>query len=200
LPVASNTNNQTFDLPMPEPSCTETNAVIAFKNGLSHPLHEIHSTYYPALCHFATGLLDDLPAAEEIVTEIFVTLWKKRGDFETPENVKAFLYISTRNACLNYVRKVQRDSTMKSGFLHYLSSDHEGFVLNEIIREEVLHEVYTAIETLPYQCRRIFKMCYVEGMSNSEIAERSHLSVHTVKNHKVRAIGLLRLKFLEGCL
>jgi RNA polymerase sigma-70 factor (family 1) len=185
---------------MPEPSCTETNAVIAFKNGLSHSLHELHATFYPDLCHFATGLLDDLPVAEDIVTEIFVMLRKKGEDFETPENVKTFLYISTRNACLNHLRKLKQDSTMKSGFLHYLSSDHEGFVLNEVIREEVLHEVYTAIETLPYQCRRIFKMCYVEGLSNSEIAERSNLSVHTVKNYKVRAIGLLRLKFLEGCL
>ena len=91
-------------------------------------------------------------------------------------------------------------STMRSGFLHYLSSGHEGLVLNEIIREEVLHEVYAAIEALPFQCRRVFKMCYVDGLSNPEIAERSNLSVHTVKNYKVRAIGLLRLKFLEGCL
>lgn len=183
---------------MPEPSCT--NPVIAFKNGHSLSLPEIQDTYFPALCRFAQGLLNDLPAAEDIVHQSFGMLWKKPEDFETPENVKAFLYISTRNACLNYLQKLQRDSTMKSGFLRYLSTDHESFVLNEIVREEVLHEVYTAIETLPYQCRRIFKMCYVDGLSNSEIAERSHLSVHTVKNHKVRAIGLLRLKFLEGCL
>jgi RNA polymerase sigma factor (sigma-70 family) len=90
--------------------------------------------------------------------------------------------------------------SLKSRFLHYLSSDHEAFLLNEIIREEVLPEVYAAIEALPFQCRRIFKMCYVDGLSNPEIAERSQLSVHAVKNYKVRAIGLLRLKFLDGCL
>jgi RNA polymerase sigma-70 factor (ECF subfamily) len=174
---------------------TSPHAVIAFKNGHSHSLHAIHDEYYPALCHFAGGLLNDLPAAEDIVTEVFVVLWKKRQDFETLQNIKAFLYISTRNACLNYLRKLQRDSLLKSNFSRYLDADHEGFVLNEIIREEVLKQIYTAVETLPYQCRQVFKMSYVEGLSNSEIAERFRLSVHTVKNHKVRAIGLLRLKF-----
>ena len=143
----------------------------------------------------ADGLLGDLPVAEGIVTELFDLLWKKRQDFETLQNLKAFLYLSTRNACLNYLRKSQRDSQAKSGLRRYLDSDHEGFVLNEIIPEEVLQQIHAAVESLPYQCRQVFKMCYLEGLSNSEVAERFRLSVHTIKNHKVRAIGLLRLKF-----
>jgi len=161
------------------------NAVIAFKNGQSHSLHALHDEYYPALCRMADGLLGDLPVVEDIVTEVF----------ETFQNIKAFLYLSTRNACLNYLRKLQRDSQLKSGLHHYLDSDHEGFVLNEVIREEVLQQIHAAVELLPYQCRQVFKMCYLEGLSNSEVAERFRLSVHTIKNHKVRAIGLLRLKF-----
>ena len=172
-----------------------SNAVIAFKNGQSHSLHALHDEYYPALCRMADGLLGDLPVAEGIVTEVFELLCKKRQDFETLQNVKAFLYLNTRNACLNYLRKLERDSQLKSGLRRYLDSDHEGFVLNETIHEEVLQQISAAVESLPYQCRQVFKMCYLEGLSNSEVAERFRLSVHTVKNHKVRAIGLLRLKF-----
>ena len=171
------------------------NAVIAFKDGHSHSLPVLHDEYYPALCRMADGLLSDLPAAEGIVTEVFDLLRKKQQDFETLQNVKAFLYLSTRNACLDYLRKSQRDSLLKSGLRRYLDSDHEGFVLNEIVHEEVLQQISAAVESLPYQCRQVFKMCCLEGLSNSEVAERFRLSVHTVKNHKVRAIGLLRLKF-----
>jgi RNA polymerase sigma-70 factor (ECF subfamily) len=172
-----------------------SNAVIAFKNGHSTSLHVLRDEYYPALCHFAGGLLGDSSVAEDIVAEVFVILSKKRQDFETLRNIKAFLYVSTRNACLSYLRKAERDSLLKTGLRRYLDSDHEGFVLNEVIREEVLQHIQAAVELLPYHCRQVFKMCYLEGLSNTEVAERFRLSVHTVKSHKVRAIGLLRLKF-----
>ena len=167
------------------------------KKGSTHALHAVHDLYYSSLRSFAGGLLEDIPAAEDIVTEVFVTLWRKQQDFETLQNIKAFLYISTRNACINYVKKAQRDSVMKTGLSKYQSIDHEEFVLNEMIRAEVMQQIYAAIEALPGQCKRVFKMCYIEGLNNSEIAGKFKISVNTVKNHKVRALGLLRLKFIH---
>ncbi|HWK03857.1 MAG TPA: RNA polymerase sigma-70 factor [Puia sp.] len=167
------------------------------KTGSTRALHAIHDLYYSSLRNFAGGMLGDVPAAEDIVTDVFVILWKKHQDFESLSNIKAFLYISTRNACINYVKKVQRDSLMKTGLKNYLLGDHEEFVLNEMIRTEVMQQIYAAIEALPCQCRRVVKMCYIEGLNNSEIAGKFKISVNTVKNHKVRALGLLRLKFLQ---
>ncbi len=172
--------------------------ISALKEGDTRALHDLHDLYYPALRNFAISLLNDGPAAEDIVTEIFVILWRKHRDFETLQNIKAFLYISTRNACINHIKRLQRDSVMKTGFSNYLSTDHEEFALNEMIRAEVLQQIYEAIEALPSQCKRVFKMCYVEGLSNSEVAERAAISINTVKNHKVKALGLLRLKFLSS--
>lgn len=168
-----------------------------FKQGGTRAMHEIHKLYYSSLRNFAGGLLGDIPAAEDIVTEVFVILWKKQRDFETLQNIKAFLYISTRNACINYVKKAQRDSALKTGLSNYLSTDYEEFILNEMIRTEVMEQIYRAIEALPHQCRLVFKMSYIEGMNNSEIAGKFKISINTVKNHKVRALGLLRLKFLH---
>jgi RNA polymerase sigma factor (sigma-70 family) len=175
----SNTKHKTLKLPMPD--LDRPNAAILFKNGDCQTLQELHSSYYPALCHFAGSLLGETSPAEGIVDEIFSLLRKKPEDFETLSELKAFLYISTRNACMNHLRTLQ------------------GGVPNEGTKEEVLRQVCSAIESLPYQCRQIFKLCYEEGLSNSEIAERFRLSAHTVNSHKVRAIGLLRLKFLQGC-
>lgn len=171
--------------------------VSELKKGSTRALHAVHDLYYSSLRHFAGGLLGDVPAAEDIVTEIFVIFWKKHQDFATLQNIKAFLYISTRNACINYVKKAQRDSVLKTGLLNYLSADYEEFVLNEMIRTEVMQQVYAAIEALPSQCRRVLKMSYIEGLNNSEIAGKFKLSVNTVKNHKVRALSILRLKFMH---
>ena len=168
------------------------------RRGNTEALHAIHDQFYPALRNFANSLLGDVPAAEDVVTEVFIILWKKHADFETLQNVKAFLYISTRNACINHLKKLQRDSAMKAGLRNFLASDHQEFVLNEMIRAEVLQQIYDAIESLPLQCRKVFTMCYVEGLSNAEVAEKFKISINTVKNHKVKALGLLRLKFLHN--
>ena len=166
------------------------------RNGNAHALRAIHTQFYPALRSFAGSLLGDPSAADDILNEIFITLWRKHKDFETIQNVKAFLYISTRNACINYSKKKQRDTRMKVGLSNYMAVDHEEFVLNQMIRAEVMQQIYNAIEDLPLQCRNVFKMSYVEGLSNPEIAEKFKISINTVKNHKVRALSLLRLKFL----
>ena len=168
------------------------------KKGNTEALHAIHDLYYPGLRRFSNSLLGDVPAAEDIVTEVFITLWKKQRDFETMQNIKAFLYISTRNACINHIKRLQRDSAMKAGLSHFLAADSEEFVLNEMIRAEVLQQIYEAIESLPLQCRRVFKLCYVEGMSNAEVADECKISINTVKNHKVKALGVLRLRFLHN--
>jgi RNA polymerase sigma-70 factor (family 1) len=138
-------------------------------------------------------MLRDRPAAEDIAGETLVKLWNRHRDFENMQNIKAFLYITTRNACLNMLKQMQRESLSKKQ-LAYLSVDKEGFILNEIIRMEVLAEIHREIDKLPAQCQRIFKMSYYEGKKNQEIAEILNISVHTVKNQKARAIQLLKVK------
>src|ERR1700729_824586 len=97
--------------------------VSRLKKGDTRALHALHDLFYPALRNFAISLVDDTPAAEDIVTEVFVILWRKHEDFETVQNIKAFLYISTRNACINHIKRLQRDTVMKTGFSNYLSVD-----------------------------------------------------------------------------
>jgi RNA polymerase sigma-70 factor (ECF subfamily) len=108
-------------------------------------------------------------------------------------NVNAFLYITTRNACLNQLKQMQRESLSKKQFA-WVSGDKEEFVLNEMIRVEVLQEIHREIDNLPAQCQKIFKLSYYEGKKNHEIAELLNISVHTVKNQKARAIQLLKVK------
>lgn len=164
-----------------------------FKKGDPRALQEIFHQFYGALCLFAGRMLHNRPVAEEIVGDTFLKLWNRHTDFENLQNVKAFLYITTRNACLNMLKQMQRESLSKKQHA-YLSSDNEGFILNEIVRAEVLREIHREIENLPEQCRKIFKMSYFGGKKNMEIASMLEISVHTVKNQKARAIQLLKVK------
>ena len=168
----------------------------AFRNGEPPALHSLLKLFYGPLCLFAERMVMDRPAAEDIVGETFIKLWNKRANFETIQNVKAFLYISTRNACLNWLKQAQRDSLSKKQ-LAYLTSEREEFILNEIIRAEVLQEIMQEIERLPEQCGKVLKLSYLEGLKNQEVADLLQISVHTVKNQKARAIQLLKIRLRD---
>jgi RNA polymerase sigma-70 factor (family 1) len=154
--------------------------------------------YYAPLCYFAAQLVRDRPAAEDIVKDTFIKLWQKHGDFESPQNVKAFLYITVRNASLNFLRHMAvRENTQKE--LRYLGKDREEAVaLNAMIKTEVLKEVYGQIEKFPEKRKHIFKLAYLEGMKNEEIANLLDISVSTVKTQKARAILALRIHFTDS--
>ncbi len=167
------------------------------KQGDSESYSSFFNTFYAPLCYFATQLVRDKPAAEDIVKDTFIKLWQKNTDFESPQNVKAFLYITVRNASLNFLRHLAvRESTQKE--LLYLGRDREeAFVLNSMIKTEVLKEIYGQIEKFPEKRRHIFKLAYLEGMKNEEIAHKLDISVSTVKTQKARAILALRVHFTD---
>jgi len=168
----------------------------AFRAGEQKGINSLFKLHYKPLCLFAFRLLNDLPGAEDIVGESFIKLWERHADFESFQAIRAFLYITTRNACLNLLKQKQREALSKKQ-LAYLMSEKEEFVLNEMIRAEVLGEIMDEINNLPAQCGRVFRLSYLEGLNNDKIAEKFSISVNTVRNQKARAIQLLKIRLLD---
>jgi RNA polymerase sigma-70 factor (family 1) len=172
------------------------NIISSFRKGTPNALQSLIKVYYNPLRLFADRLLKDPVVAEDIVLESFTKLWNRRCDFEHVQNIKAFLYIAVRNASLNYLKQQKRETLSKKQ-LSYITGEKEDFVLNEIIRAEVLQEIMLAIERLPEQCGKVLRLGYFEGLKNQEIADLLHISVHTVKNQKARAIQLLKVRLRD---
>lgn len=170
--------------------------VSEFNKGNPKSFSSIFNIYYSALCFFAERMILNREDAEDIVEESFVKLWKLHANFETMQNIKAFLYITTKNACRNFIKQTER-ATRNQSELVYTLAKNEDHVLTEITRAEVLREVHAAIESLPPQCRKIVRMSFVQGMKNDEIAAELSLSINTVKNQKARAIQLLKVKLIN---
>jgi RNA polymerase sigma-70 factor (family 1) len=147
--------------------------------------------YYSPMVFFARKLIHDQLVAEDIVTEVFLRFWKKQDGFHCHKTVKTYLYISTRNACINHQQQVQYQARARAT-LRAITDECVDSVLSEITRAEVLREAFYMVESLPLQCRKIVLMSYVVGMSNRQIARRLQLSIHTVRNQKVRGLQLMR--------
>lgn len=170
--------------------------LIAFKKGNSSAFQTIFDNYNKLLYTCAVQLVKDKEQAEDIVADTYTKLWQRRDLFQTEEHVKAFLFITTRNASLNHIRHIQRKTASQSE-LSYLQKDKDDQdVITDMIEGEMLKRIYPLIETLPSKCKKIFKLIYFEDASTDEVAEKLQISPRNVLNQKARAIQLLKKKLL----
>lgn len=145
---------------------------------------------YQRLCFFAGKMLGDLVAAEDIVQEAFVKLWKNWDEDKSLSQVKSYLYTIVRNDCLNYIKRQQIER--KYMLLQQDDPADTGNQQYRMMEAEVAGEVNMALNKLPKECRKIFMMSYQEEYSNQQIADILHLSLQTVKNQKSRGYRILR--------
>lgn len=158
-------------------------------------LHDVFSRYYHGLCFYAKRMLRDKDVvAKDIVQEVFISVWKKKLTFNNVYSLKAYLYSSTYHSCLDTIKLAgihERhhrhilDETTRRGL------DELQF-LNDRIESETLAEIFRAIDQLPKQCCKIFKMSYIDGLSVEEVAAELEISINTVKTQRARAKKLLK--------
>lgn len=167
----------------------------ALQRGEKAAFNLLFSEYYPILCYFAEKILKDRFAAEEVVQGVMLKVWEKQADFEAFPALKAFLYISTRNASLNYLDKMQRRRKNQDALLNAAPASEE-VILSSIFKAEAMREIYNAIEQLPEKYRMIMELAYKEELKVTEIAERLSIPINTVHKQKTRALMSLK-KFLS---
>ena len=167
-----------------------------FKRGNTHAFRTVYDMFFPSLCFFAKRLVEDDGEGEDIAVDSFVKLLNRYDSFDTLPNIKAFLYITTRNACLNYLRHSQRQHASKRE-LNRVQEKTEDHALSHMVHAEVLREVEFEIEQLPNRCREIFKLIYYERRSADEIAELLGISINTVWVQRAKAIQLIRTNLLK---
>jgi len=120
-----------------------------FNKGNNRAFQTIFEDYNKILFASCMQLVKDKEQAEDIVAETFTKVWQRRETFQTADHVKAFLFVTTRNASLNYLRHIQRKTASQSE-LSYLQKDKDDQdVINDLIEGELLQRIYPLIETLP---------------------------------------------------
>lgn len=152
--------------------------------------------YFRPLCFFADSFVDDMESAKDIVQEVLYKLWDRRENFPTLDNIKAFLYISTKNTCINYLKAEQRRTARHQEVMRLTEQD-ESFAEMLATKEELLKKIVEEIETLPDKYSNIIKLAFVEGLSHHQIAERLAIPAATVRKQKERGLKLLQTIVLK---
>ncbi|MCY1719479.1 RNA polymerase sigma-70 factor [Prolixibacteraceae bacterium Z1-6] len=140
------------------------------------------------LLHFALGFLRDKEVAEEIVSDVYVRIWKNREEILNIQNLKSYLFICVKNGCLSHLRKMRNEKIV-------LIDEYNDFLFlpvdgpeDDSTDKEVIAKIYQAIETLPPKCKLAFTLAKINGLKHKEIAEVMDVSEKTVNNHLVSAV------------
>lgn len=152
--------------------------------------------YFPLMITFARRFVMDEVYAEEIVQDVFYKVWQRRSSFASPQALKAFLYISTKNASFNQISKMQNRTKHQDNYAVEKDIEEQS-ILHDIIRTEVYVFLSEAIRTLPDQCQKIIQLLFEEDKKPIEIADELGISVSTVNSQKARGLLLLRQR-LKG--
>lgn len=149
---------------------------------------EMFEFYYPGLCIYANRFLEDLLVCEDIVQDVFCSVWVHRKNLDHTLSVKSYLLTSVRNHCLNHLQR-KKDNT-KIGDVEnlYVTEDTDELILLHDL-EQMLAE---ALSKLPTEYRIAFEMSRIENKSVEEIAAKLNVSPRTVERYRNKALDLLK--------
>jgi RNA polymerase sigma-70 factor, ECF subfamily len=158
------------------------------RQGDTAAFESLFRAFAPGLCSFVARYVDSRPVAEDLVQDLFLTIWRKREEIQIDGTVDLYLFGAARNRALNYLRHQRVEERFRTRVLER-SDSHLALREGEILE---LLEVQEAIDTLPTRCRLIFSMHHQQGQTYAEIARTLGLSIKTVETQMGRALKALR--------
>lgn len=154
---------------------------------------EIYNRYKGVLYIHAFNRLRNVEEVNDIIHELFTTLWNKHDTLVFKTNLSNYLYTSVRNRIIDFIAHKKVESEYVSGFQDFIDS-HEA-ATDYLLRENELSRIIEQeVSSLPVKMREVFELSRKYHHSHKEIANKLTLSEKTVKKHVNNALKILRVK------
>ncbi|WP_149273118.1 RNA polymerase sigma factor [Pareuzebyella sediminis] len=159
-------------------------------------LKVLFDRYYKPLCIYALQFSKSLPDAEDFVQGVFITLWSKRNEIHIQTSLKAYLYRSVFNTCMQNKRKEKKIE--KSLELLKWEILQEQVEEDSTLLPQRIERIKCLVDALPDRCKEILLLSKREGYKNKEIAEKLGISLKTVESQMSIAFKKIRLGFKKA--
>lgn len=169
--------------------------VAAIVLGDPSAFEQLFRHHYAELCSFGARYVHDAYLAEELVQDVFTSIWVRRKNLVVDGSIRAYLFSAVRNAALNE-RKHQRveadweQTEMHTSVSPLHSEPETPDVLLE--RSELDERLRGAMEALPERCRLVMHLRWRDQLSYAEIATVMGISAKGVENQLARGLERLR--------
>ena len=169
-----------------------------FQMGEGNSFEFFFRQYYTPLSFFATSILHNDEEAKDIVQDCFIKLWEGQTINERTETVKSFLYTAVRNKCVDLLRKKKVIQKAKLELIQNNENDFEYF--DEVAFAEMMSQLDGYLSELPSRVQEIIKLYYLDKKKYHEIANEINSTAEAVRKQKIRALKIIKQKFLFFCL
>jgi RNA polymerase sigma-70 factor (family 1) len=188
-------------------SLGDAELVTLLRGGDERAFEAIYRRYVSSLYRYAKRNISIKEDCQEIIQEIFVSLWSRRENLDHVSVLEAYLF---RMVKYKIIRYFQHESVKRKYAEHYklFEAVYESTDPNEKDSSGLRNMIERGLADLPERCRQAVKLRLIENLSNTDIAMRMNITKGTVENYMVTALnhfrllarenGLSRSVFLEG--
>ncbi len=174
---------------------TDQQLVQLIQGGDKKAFDALYGRYWRKLYGLAYRKLHSRELAEELVQDLFISLWAKRESLQITASVGAYLGMAVRYMVIKFFQKervhhqYEQTAALEPAYANTTEDEVLFHDLQEVIEQE--------INKLPEKCREVFQLSRHDNLSGKEISHKLHLSEKTVENHIGKALRLLRLSLKD---
>jgi len=159
--------------------------------------HQIFLDLYPDLCLYALKFVNDIDTSKDIVQEVLARFWVENEKLLNKNLIRPYLYKSVKNQALKHNKREKRKTGLDAYIFEHeeVLADSENLdQINTISYNNLKKDLENAVNEMPEQRRRIFKMSRFQNMKHKEIAQELQISPKTVETQIYRSLTVLRKK------
>jgi RNA polymerase sigma-70 factor (ECF subfamily) len=161
------------------------------KNSSQKAFEELFNLYYQDLCRFSKCIINNTACAEEVVADVFANIWIKRKKITINKSVKSYLFQSTKNTTISYLRKHKNFYEPFDEELLNIS-ERDALPDKDLIKTETDIKLNKLLNLIPQKSREVFILHRLTGLKYNDIAETLDISVKTVEKHMTKSLKLLK--------
>ncbi len=172
-------------------SLSDTQLIEALRTGDRRAFAELYERYWEELHRVATRKLGSATAAEEVVQDLFISLWQRRETLQM-EQVNRYLFSALKFAIIDLIRSTDTHERFAA---HYkaTATDVDRRTEDDLAMQDLTRSIEQGLSTLPEKTQQIFRLSRFDCLTIPEIAVRLDLSEKTVQYHLSNALRELRL-------
>ncbi|CAL1516465.1 RNA polymerase sigma-70 factor [Chitinophaga sp. MM2321] len=169
---------------------TDIELLQLLKAGRESAFTEIYHRYWDRLFAIAVARIQDPDEAEEIVQEIFVSLWRRREELEITSGLSVYLAVSVKYRVIKILAKLHQQRKYKDSLDAMTLVDDSTQEWLEF--EELKERLSKLVADLPEKCQLVYRYSREKGYTQKQIAEELNISEKTVEAHLSKAMKTLR--------
>ncbi|MDR3008087.1 MAG: RNA polymerase sigma-70 factor [Sphingobacterium sp.] len=156
---------------------------------------EFFQLYWKRMFSFALKSVEDEDDAKEIVQDVFKSLWERRYHLHL-QDAERYLIRSVKLKSLEFLRNKGNKERHHEVISNNTTESYED---NYIYYKELKNHLDDAVESLPRQCKNVYKLSRDEGLTNREIATNLLITERAVEYHISKALSVIKIKLKKYC-